>query len=406
MSSLRNVEDTIGGFVERIFGRLFRGHVEPVELARKLAREMEDHKTVSVSRVYVPNEYVVYLSPSDRERFASFEGSLTTELGVYVAERARHEGFTLLSQPKVRLETDTDLRVGEYGIACRVVDPPAEAPAEVDASSNVDEPAALDNLTRFPPAAELPTVGVATVVAAAAAEDPDPFQESPAEPAEGVIADELPADGDAPEAGDAAGEGDEGDRVAASPEPEAAVPAAAGIDAPVPAGEAGEGDGDDEPDSAAPDVPGEPIPLPLPPAPVADLAPQPVAEAPVVPLPAPGGYEPLAGVSGTQILSAADAEAEGLVSEEVALIVEGRRHRVTRRTTTIGRSRDCDIVVQDANASRQHAEIRHIGLDYFLVDLGSTNGTIVNGQRIRRHPLAHGDRVLIGTTEIVVEHRT
>ena len=44
MSALRNVEDTIGGFVERVFGRLFRGHGAPVELARKLAREMEDHK--------------------------------------------------------------------------------------------------------------------------------------------------------------------------------------------------------------------------------------------------------------------------------------------------------------------------------------------------------------------------
>ncbi len=180
MSSLRNVEDTIGGFVERIFGRLFRGHVEPVELARKLAREMEDHKTVSVSRVYVPNEYVVYLSPADRERFASFEGSLTTELGVYVAERARHEGFTLLSQPTVRLETDTDLRLGEYGIACRVVDPPAEAPAEVDASTNADEAPALANLTRFPPAPpEPPPAAVTPIVAAAAGDDPDPFHDPP-----------------------------------------------------------------------------------------------------------------------------------------------------------------------------------------------------------------------------------
>ena len=144
MTALRNVEDTIGGFVERVFGRLFRGHVEPVELARKLAREMEDHKTVSVLRVYVPNEYVIYLSPADRNRFASFEGSLTTELGVYVSERARHEGFTLLSAPKVTLEADTDLRVGEYGIACRVVDPPVEAPAEVDAATpELPDPAPL-----------------------------------------------------------------------------------------------------------------------------------------------------------------------------------------------------------------------------------------------------------------------
>jgi pSer/pThr/pTyr-binding forkhead associated (FHA) protein len=121
-------------------------------------------------------------------------------------------------------------------------------------------------------------------------------------------------------------------------------------------------------------------------------------------LPPPGGYEPLAGVSGTQILSAADARAEGLVQEEMALVVGGRRHPITKRATIIGRSRECDIVVQDSNASRQHAEIRHIGLDYFIVDANSTNGTIVNGQRIRRHALAHGDRILIGTTELIVEH--
>jgi hypothetical protein len=45
MSTLRNAEGAISGFFDRIFGRVFRGYVEPVELARKLAREMEDHKT-------------------------------------------------------------------------------------------------------------------------------------------------------------------------------------------------------------------------------------------------------------------------------------------------------------------------------------------------------------------------
>jgi pSer/pThr/pTyr-binding forkhead associated (FHA) protein len=108
-------------------------------------------------------------------------------------------------------------------------------------------------------------------------------------------------------------------------------------------------------------------------------------------------------VSGTQIISAAEAQAEGLARETVSLLVGNRRHRLTQRTTTLGRSRDCDIVVEDANASRRHAEIRHIGLDYFVVDLGSTNGTLVNGQRVRRHPLAHGDVLMIGTTELRVE---
>jgi len=408
MSSLRNVEDTIGGFVERIFGRLFRGHVEPVELARKLAREMEDHKTVSVSRVYVPNEYVVYLSAADRERFASFEASLTTELGLYVSERARHEGFTLLSPPKVRLETDTDLRVGEYGIACRVVDPPAEAPAEVDASANLDNGGALD-LTRFPPAPQEPPAALVAREAPAEADEPDPFLDPPAQAAEGAIADELPDVPDAPplDGEEPAEDGpvmDEAIEAAADAQPEVDVEAAPEAGKEIAA--AGDGASPEEIEPAAEPVPAAPAdPDPVPPVPEPDVVPEPVAEAPAVPLPVPGGYEPLAGVSGTQILSAADAHAEGLVSEEVSLIVDGRRHRVTQRTTTLGRSRDCDIVVQDANASRQHAEIRHVGVDYFLVDLGSTNGTIVNGQRIRRHALAHGDRILIGTTEIVVEHR-
>ena len=67
MNVLKSVETTIANLVEGAFGRLFRSEVRPIELARKLAREMDEHKTVSVSRVYVPNEYVIWLSPEDRE---------------------------------------------------------------------------------------------------------------------------------------------------------------------------------------------------------------------------------------------------------------------------------------------------------------------------------------------------
>ena len=66
MSVLRNIEHKLEGLFEGVFGRAFRTHVQPVELARKLVKEMEDHKVVSVSRVYAPNEYTVYLAPSDR----------------------------------------------------------------------------------------------------------------------------------------------------------------------------------------------------------------------------------------------------------------------------------------------------------------------------------------------------
>ena len=68
---LRTIEGKIEALFEGVFGRAFRTHVQPVELARKLAKEMDDHRTVSVSRVYVPNEYTIYLSPADREQFES-----------------------------------------------------------------------------------------------------------------------------------------------------------------------------------------------------------------------------------------------------------------------------------------------------------------------------------------------
>ena len=135
MSVLRSIEGSIERLFEGVFGRAFRTHVQPVELARKLAKEMDEHRSVSVSRVYVPNEYTVYLSPADRQQFASYEGSLVGELQEYLTEHARREGYALLTPPRVKFHVDEDLAVGEFGIATRVAQPddglpslPEEAP--------------------------------------------------------------------------------------------------------------------------------------------------------------------------------------------------------------------------------------------------------------------------------------
>src|ERR671916_771123 len=79
MSVLRNLEAKLGGIVEGAFGRAFKTSVQPVELAHKLAKEMEDNQMASVSRVYVPNHYRVFLSAKDREQFASYEPALRKE---------------------------------------------------------------------------------------------------------------------------------------------------------------------------------------------------------------------------------------------------------------------------------------------------------------------------------------
>jgi len=118
---LRAIEQKLEQIFEGVFGRAFRTNVQPVELARKLVKEMDDHKNVSVSRVYVPNEYTVYLSAGDREQFSSYERQLTDELSEYLAEHARRESYASLSPPRVELETDDDLDLGVFGIATRMV---------------------------------------------------------------------------------------------------------------------------------------------------------------------------------------------------------------------------------------------------------------------------------------------
>jgi hypothetical protein len=121
MSVLRTIESKIEGLFEGVFGRAFRTHVQPIELARKLAKEMDDHRTVSVSRVYVPNEYTIYLSPQDRRQLSGYEESLVGELQEYLAEHARRESYAVLTAPIVLVTTDDDLAVGEFGIATRLV---------------------------------------------------------------------------------------------------------------------------------------------------------------------------------------------------------------------------------------------------------------------------------------------
>jgi FhaA, N-terminal domain/FHA domain len=145
MAVLRSLESKIEGLFEGVFGRAFRTHVQPIELARKLVKEMDDHRNVSVSNVYVPNEYTVYLSPDDRKQFEGYEDALVAELQEYLAEHARREKYALLDAPNVLVTVDDDLAVGEFGIATRLVAPaeePSPAPAAPPPPSlPLDQPA-------------------------------------------------------------------------------------------------------------------------------------------------------------------------------------------------------------------------------------------------------------------------
>src|SRR5918911_1964749 len=135
MSVLRNLESKLAGLVEGTFSRAFKSEVRPVEIARKLAREMDEHRVTSLSRTYAPNEYVVWLSPKDREQFEGYESDLRGELGGYLLEHARRERVSLATRPSIEFRTDDRLRLGEFGIQARLVKAPQhveELPSQGD----------------------------------------------------------------------------------------------------------------------------------------------------------------------------------------------------------------------------------------------------------------------------------
>ena len=136
MSVLRSLESKLAGLVEGTFSRAFKSEVRPVEIARKLAKEMDQNKVQSLSRVYAPNEYAVWLSPDDRKQFEGYEDELARELSGYLLEHARRERIALLTSPQIEFKTDERLRLGEFGIQARLVRPPAQ---EHDPPSQGDE---------------------------------------------------------------------------------------------------------------------------------------------------------------------------------------------------------------------------------------------------------------------------
>ncbi|MGO9751738.1 MAG: FhaA domain-containing protein [Solirubrobacteraceae bacterium] len=248
MSVLRSLESKIADLVEGTFSRVFRSEVRPVEIARKLAREMDEHKAYSLSRTYVPNEYRVYLSVRDRAQFEGYADGLADELAAYLLEHARRERLVLIARPMIEFETDERLGVGQFGIQTGAV-------------------------------------------------NPEPDGDSP-----------LQQDGHTVVYGSV---GDHG-----APPP-----------APISAGK-----------------------------------------------------------------------------RRAVLLVGGRRLLVGPTGATLGRSRQCDIVVDDPNVSRQHAEVRPSGAGWALVDLGSTNGSVLNGRRIDRpQELEPGDTIEVGTSVITFD---
>jgi hypothetical protein len=312
MSVLRTIEQKIEGLFEGVFGRAFRTHVQPVELARKLTKEMDDHRMASVSRTYAPNEFTLFLSTGDRTQFADYEASLVLELQDFLAEHARREGYVLLSPPTVTIDTDKELPLGHFGIATRMVQ-----------ASRTERPRRGAEPVLPPPIPELES------------SESDVFAELG-----------LPVEPEAPPL-------------------VVGLAAAAAVTAP---------------------------PVLAPPAVAAPMA-EPEHEL---------EHEPAHEPNPVSSPDPAPAATPGRAAVGV-LVGESGRHTLGRPVVALGRSKDCDIVVADLNVSRRHAEVRQESGEHWLVDLDSTNGTSVNGKQVKRVKLESGDRIEVGSTELVFE---
>jgi FHA domain-containing protein len=121
---LQRFERRLETLVEGAFSRAFRSGLQPVEIGRRLARDVDHHRHVGVRGLIAPNRFTVTVAADDRERFASFEEALLRELGDAVRSHAREEGYSFLGQVEVTLETDDSLRPGQFNTQAETVADP------------------------------------------------------------------------------------------------------------------------------------------------------------------------------------------------------------------------------------------------------------------------------------------
>lgn len=118
---LQSFEHGLERMVEGVFSRGSRSSIRPVELGRRLLREMDDHRSVDVKgRRIVPNEFLFHLSIGDHASFGDIDEALHAELAETAREYARAEGYHFMGPVKVQLQIDETLKPGRFTISSRM----------------------------------------------------------------------------------------------------------------------------------------------------------------------------------------------------------------------------------------------------------------------------------------------
>jgi hypothetical protein len=122
VNPLSHLENLAERLVEGTVARLLGARLQPIEVARYLARAMEDGQVVGTrGQVVVPNAYQVYLHPDDMQALESYRDTLQDELSRYVANLAREAGASMAGRPRVALQADPRVPLRRVRVEARVM---------------------------------------------------------------------------------------------------------------------------------------------------------------------------------------------------------------------------------------------------------------------------------------------
>jgi Protein of unknown function (DUF3662)/FHA domain len=129
MGVARNLERRLEGLLEGFFAKVFRSGLQPVEVGRRIVRDMDENRTISVNKIYAPNEFRVFVGSDDFTRFEPMAAGLERELSEVVIEAAKEHRWNLMGMPKISFHQSEELGKGEFRTeASLTADPDREPP--------------------------------------------------------------------------------------------------------------------------------------------------------------------------------------------------------------------------------------------------------------------------------------
>lgn len=410
----RGMEDGIEGAADKIFD----APISPVQISKKAEKAMKREKMVGAGRQYAPTLYTVLVNPDDDQRLFGYYPTLAGETETYLAAKAQENGFTMDGQPLVRFIVDDDLKHGKFDIIAEMVSAPiiaqlrqeemaryGLAPSGRPQQRRAGGPQQQDFAAPQGFAPQQQAYGALQPQQAYGAPQQQGFapqqgygQQGYASQAEGAF-DTYPTDDAAQPMGAHAQQAPQPARPSYN-EPLPYVPENE-IDRSIDYGEYtfNSKDFNQDDDDDAGFVPGAEGRTAY-----GQRNSQPFAQQ-------QAGFGGAAGAPGApaprnvpnpQLFT--DDAAQPVPPQMQARLVDtatGRSYALTKNRMILGRSSASDVVVDDINASRSHAELRlEQSGAWSITDLGSTNGTYVNGQRITTRSLNEGDRISVGMTDL------